>query len=73
MGDIDDNFDSPQAIRAMRKRHLQLGLELQRLGVQGLVELQQRGNLTAKECAELLAEGLKLEGTASPGASRKQH
>lgn len=57
----------------MRRRHLQLALEMQQIGAAGLAELRERGDLSADQCAELLAEGLKLERTASPGASRKRH
>jgi hypothetical protein len=45
---------------------------MQELGVRGLAELRERGDLTAGECAELLAEGLKLEGAAAPGGTRKR-
>lgn len=74
MDEINDNdFDSPQQVRAMRRRQAELGLRMQQLGVQGLLELEQRGNLTAAECAELLAEGLKLENAAAPTVSKKRH
>lgn len=73
MDDNDDNFDSPQAIMEMRRRHLRVALEMQRIGAAGLAELHERGDLTAEECAELLAEGLKLERSAAPGGNRKRH
>jgi hypothetical protein len=69
----NDNFDSPHAIMEMRRRHLRLALELQQLGGQGLAELRERGELTVEECAELLADGLKLERKAGPSGSRKRH
>jgi hypothetical protein len=72
MDDVD-HFDSPQAIAEMHRRHLKLAVAMQELGVRGLAELRERGDLTAEECAELLAEGLKLEGAAVPGGSRKRH
>jgi hypothetical protein len=71
--DLDSAFDSPDAILEMRKRHLALALEMQRVAARGLVELRERGELTAEECAELLDAGLQLERTASPGGSRKRH
>lgn len=71
--DIGVAFDSPAQIRAMRKRHLVLGLAMQEVGVRGLNELRERGNLTAEECAELLEAGMKLESTVAPGGSRKRH
>jgi hypothetical protein len=73
MDDIDNNFDSPQAIAEMRKRHLRVALEMQQLGTQGLAELRRRGDLTAKECADLLNAGMKLESATAPGGSRKRH
>ena len=63
---MDESIDSPEAIMEMRKRHLRLALEMQQLGVQGLAELRERGELTAEECAELLAEGMALERHAKP-------
>jgi hypothetical protein len=66
-------FDSPEAIAEMRQRQVRVALEMQQIGAQGLAELRKRGDLTAAECAELLAEGLKLEGAAAPGGSRKRH
>jgi hypothetical protein len=72
MDDIGNDFDSPEEIREMRKRHLRVALEMQQLGARGLAELRERGELTAAECAELLSEGLKLERSA-PRSSRKRH
>jgi hypothetical protein len=71
--DIGVAFDSPQAIVAMRKRHLRAALDMQQLAMQGLVELRRRGELTAEEYAELLDAGMKLERVAAPGGSRKRH
>jgi hypothetical protein len=62
----DDTFDSPQAIMEMRRRHLRLALEMQQLAVRGLAELQERGELTAEECEQLLAAGMALERGAKP-------
>lgn len=71
--DIDGKFDSPEAIREMRARHARYGLLMQEVGVRGLLELQQKGDLSLDECKQLLAEGLKLENAAAPGGSRKRH
>jgi hypothetical protein len=66
LNDMDDRddivaFDSPQAIAEMNRRHLRLALEMQQLAAQGLAELREGGELTAEECAELLAAGMALE------------
>jgi DNA-binding transcriptional regulator YiaG len=63
---MDESIDSPEAIMEMRKRHLRLALEIQQLAAQGLAELRERGELTAEECAELLAVGMALERDAKP-------
>lgn len=73
MDDNDDNFDSPEAILEMRRRHLRVALEMQQLGMQGLIELRERGDLSAEECAELLDAGVKLERTAAATGSKKRH
>ena len=73
MDDIGNGFDSLEEIMEMRKRHLRVGLEMQRLGVCGLAELRERGELSPEECAELLDAGMKLESAAGPGGSRKRH
>jgi hypothetical protein len=72
---MDDmiEIDSPQEIMAMRKRHLQIALEMQQLGAQGLAELRRRGELSAEDCAEMFAKGLELERTAAPSVSKKRH
>ena len=57
----------------MRKRHLKIALELQQLGVQGLAELRERGELTAEECKQLLDAGMKLGSAARPRGSRRRH
>lgn len=71
--DIGAAFDSPAAIREMKKRHLQAALAMQQVAILGLAELRERGELRAAECAELLDAGLKLETAAAPGRSRKRH
>jgi len=68
-----DDIGSPEALRQMRQRHLQLALELQQLGAAGLAELRKRGDLTAEECKTLLDAGLRLESAAAPITSRKRH
>ena len=74
MDDRLDNFDSPEAIREMRSRHLRLGLQLQEFGLRGLLELRERGDLSAEECKQLLDAGMKLEQSmAGPTVSRRRH
>jgi hypothetical protein len=70
---MDDQFDSPQAIRSMRKRQAELGFAMQKIGMQALIELRDRGQITAEECSDLLAKGLDLERSTDPKASRKRH
>jgi hypothetical protein len=68
-----DDFDSPEAVRAMRKRHAELGMLMQSVGAQALMALRDRGQITAEECSELLRRGLELERSVDPKASKKRH
>jgi hypothetical protein len=69
IGDIGD-FDSPEAIIAMRKRHLEFGLRMQAIAVCALEELEQKAVAgkplgVSREEAETLREaGAKLEREA---------
>jgi hypothetical protein len=73
MDDTLDDFDSPRAVRAMNRRHAELGMMMQEFGVAALIALRDRGEITAEECVELMRQGLELERTADPRASRKRH
>jgi hypothetical protein len=72
MDDRDDivAFDSPEAITAMRRRHLELGLRMQRVAIAALEELEQKVaaskplGLTAEDAKTLFDAGAKLEHAA---------
>jgi hypothetical protein len=67
---MTDELNSPTAVLAMRRRHLQLALEMQALAARGLDELRQRMErgqpLRADECKALADAGLELEKSALP-------
>jgi hypothetical protein len=75
MDDRDDivAFDSPEAITAMRRRHLELGLRMQRVAIAALEELEQKVaagkplGLTGEDAEKLLDAGAKLEREAMGG------
>lgn len=68
--DNDDNFDSPAAVMAMRRRHLELGLRMQAVALRALHELERKAeagqplNLSAEDAKTLFDAGAKLERTA---------
>jgi hypothetical protein len=68
--DIGDNFDSPEAIRAMRRRHLKFGLRMQAVAIRALEELEEKMaagkplNLRSGDAKTLLDAGAKLEREA---------
>lgn len=63
-------LDDPQSILEMRKRHLELGLRMQRLACIALEELEvkvktgQKLDMSAKDAKMLLDEGAKMERAA---------
>lgn len=68
--DNDDNFDSPAAVIAMRRRHLELGLRMQAVALRALEELERKAeagqplNLSAEDAKALHDLGSKLERAA---------
>lgn len=74
--DIGDDFDSPAAVRAMRKRHARLAREMLQLAAHGLAELRDRGDPpTVAGCKKLLDSAAKLLGHAddAPKTPTKPH
>lgn len=70
---LDDEFDSPEQRRAMRRRHAELGVRMQRIAVAALEELERKMasgeplNLTRAQAETLRSAGEKIEREALGG------
>ena len=70
---MTEEFDSPEARLAMRKRHVELGLRLQRIALYAIEELERKAadgeplGLSAEDAEKLLDVGRKLECLAAGG------
>jgi hypothetical protein len=81
----DDDFDSQSARRAMRKRHLRVGLLAQEIALYAMLELKKKTesgqplNMSGADAEKLLEMGRKIERAAvwekrddqAPGRPRK--
>jgi hypothetical protein len=70
-------FDDAEAILAMRRRHLEIGMRMQAVAVAALKELEQKVasgqplNLSTEDAKKLLDAGTALERAALPKKVRE--
>ena len=67
---MDNDFDSPQAIREMNARHVRLGRRMQAVGLRALAELERKLaageiSLSVEEAKALFDGGAKLRQAAA--------